>query len=199
MDFSDQNIMNSRTRLCVDCHGEYKGYLELRDLHFTAIHIREVYFAIEEYQRRHTLINSATSDYERYRVSLPDRSMMHYIGPGTPGWGFWLDMDANCGGHMGSIADFLHIALIPDYDFSKSGGYYELNSKLQELRTDFIQDKNRVIPNDQELTRWMKKYFSDHEDHSYVKAIDFCKVFTNPRTTYVGNHVFKTKYSVIVR
>lgn len=85
--FSDQNIMNSRTRLCVDCHGEYKGCLELKDLHFTAIHIHEVYFAIEEYQRRHTIINSAMSDYERYLISLPDRSMVHYIGPGTPGWG----------------------------------------------------------------------------------------------------------------
>ena len=200
--FSDQNITNSRTRLCVDCHGEYKEYLELKDLHFTAIHIRGVYFAIEEYQRRHTPINSAKPDYERYRISLPDRSMMHYIGPGTPGWGFWLDMDANYGGHIGTIAEFLHIALIPDYDLSNSGqGYYDsiyMSSKLQELRTDFIQDKNRVIPNDQELTRWMKKYFSDHEDHSYNKAIDFCKVFTNPRTTHVGNHVLKTKYSVIV-
>ena len=144
------------------------------------------------------LINSSTSDYERYRISLPDRSMMHYIGPGTPGWGFWLDIDANCGGHMCSIADFLHIALIPDYDLSKSGGYYELSSKLQELRTDFIQDKNRKVPNDQELTRWMKKYFSDHEDHSYIKVIDFCKVFTNPRTTHQGDYDFETKYSVIV-
>ena len=199
--FSDQNITNSRTRLCVDCHGEYNGYLELKDLHFTAIHIREVFFAIEEYQRRHTPINSGMSDYERYHISLPDRSMVHFIGPGTPGWGFWLDMDANCGGHMGSIADFLHIALIPDYDLSKSGGYYDpiqLSSILQELRTDFIQDKNRKVPNDQELTKWMKKYFSDHKDHSYIKAIDLCKVFMNPRITHRGDYDRKTKYSVIV-
>jgi hypothetical protein len=197
--FSDQNITNSRTRLCVDCHGEYKGYLELKDIHYMAIHIRVVYFAIEEYQRQHTPINSTKSDYERYHISLPDRTMIHYIGPGKPGWGAWLDESAQYSFHMDSIAEYLIIALVPDNDLSRLGVSHEfVSSILQELRADFIQDKNRRLPNDQELTRWMKKNFSDHEDHSWIKAIDSCKVFTNPRTTHVGNHVFKTKYSVIV-
>jgi hypothetical protein len=197
--FSDRNIMNSRTRLCVDCHGEYKEYLDLKDIHYMAIHIRVVYFAIEEYQRRHAPINSAKSDYERYRISLPDRTMIHFIGPGKPGWGAWLDESAQYSYHMGSIAEYLIIALITDYDLSKLGVSHEfLSSTLHELRADFIQDKNRRVPNDQELTRWMKKYFSDHEDHSYIKAIDSCKVFANPKTTQRGDYVFKTKYSVIV-
>ena len=181
-----------------DCHSEYKEYLELKDPHYTAIHIRGVYFAIEEYQR-HVPINSAKSDYERYRIYLPDRTMVHWIGPGTPSWGVWCDESAAYSFHIDSITEFLIIALIPDYDLSKLGLNYEaFSSELQELRTDFIQDKNRVIPNDQELTRWMKKYFSDHEDYSYIKAIDFCKVFTNPKTTHRGDYVFKTKYSVII-
>jgi hypothetical protein len=197
--FSDQNITNSRTRLCVDCHGEYKGYLELKDIHYMAIHIRVVYFAIEEYQRRHTPINSAKSDYERYLIFLPDRTMVHWIGPGTPSWGVWCDISAQYSFHVDSIAQFLIIALIPDYDLSKLGlSYASVSSMLQELRADFIQDKNRKVPNDQELTRWMKKNFSDHEDHSYIKAIDSCKIFTNPQATQIGDHDFKSKYSVIV-
>jgi len=69
---------------------------------------------------------------------------------------------------------------------------------LQELRTEFIQDKNRIIPNDQELSDWMKTHFSRHDDDDWEKAIEHCKVFTNPRTSSYKDHVFKTKYSVFV-
>ena len=199
--FSDQNILNSRTRICVDCFEEYKEPFELKDIHFIAIRIRTVYFAVMEYQRRHTPIDSAKSECERYRISLPDRSMVALIGPGEPGWGFWLDADANRGGETLRFADFLNIALIHDYDTSKTLlGHDYANSVLQELRADFIQDRNRLVPNDQELTRWMKKYYGDPDDYSWIKAIEFCKVLANPRTrtSCAGDHVFKTKYSVFV-
>ena len=195
--FSDQNILNSRTRICVDCFEEYKEPFELKDIHFIAIRIRTVYFAIMEYQRRHTPIDSAKSDIERYRISLPDRSMVALIGPGEPGWGFWLDADANRGGETDRFADFLNIALIPDYDTSMLTHDFA-NLILQELRADFIQDKNRLVPNDQELTRWIKKYYGNPDDDSWIKAIEFCKVFTNPKTIHAGDYVIKTNYSVFV-
>ena len=57
----------------------------------------------------------------------------------------------------------LTIALIP--------GYKPMDALSQEFQANFIQDKDRVIPNDQELTRWMKKRFS----------IQFCKILVNPK------------------
>jgi hypothetical protein len=197
--FSDQNIMNSKTRICVDCYIEYKKDVEVEDIHFIAIRIRTVYFAVEEYQRRHTSIDSAKSDIERYRISLPNRSMVALIGPGVPGWGFWLDVDAERGAEEQTIADFLSIALNPDYDTSNSNMKQDYADSIsQELRADFIQDKNRTVPNDNELTRWMKKYYGDPDDDSWIKAIEFCKVFTNPKTIHAGDYVIKTKYSVFV-
>lgn len=191
--FSDQNIMNSKTRICVDCYGEYKKDVEVKDILFIYIRIRTVYFAVEEYQRRHTPISSAMSDYERYIISLPDRSMVRWIDPGVPGWGFWLDAAAQRSFEEDTFADFLRIALIPDCDTSNCMNM----NVLQELRADFIQDKNRVIPNDQELTRWLKKYYGDPNEDSWIKAIESCKVFTNPQT-FQGSDTIKTKYSVII-
>jgi hypothetical protein len=185
--------------MCVDCYGEYKKDVEVEDIHFIAIRIRTVYFAVEEYQRRHTPIDSAKSDYERYLISLPDRSMVALIDPGEPGWGWWIDADADRGAEEQTIADFLKIALIPDYDTSNSNTNHDYaNSISQELRADFIQDKNRAVPNDQELTRWLKKYYGNPDDGSWIKAIEFCKVFTNPKTFHAGDYVIKTKYSVFV-
>lgn len=54
----------------------------------------------------------------------------------------------------------LEMALIPDYDISAitwRDNY--ANKLLQELRTDYIADENRIIPNDRELTSWMKKHY----------------------------------------
>jgi hypothetical protein len=82
---------------------------------------------------------------------LPDRSMMHWVGFGIT-YGRWVDEDVNWSVHMESIEVFLRIALIPDYDPSYEIEHEFASSILQELRADFIQDKNRVVPNDQELT-----------------------------------------------
>jgi hypothetical protein len=74
------------------------------------------------------------------------------------------------------------LALDPSYESS----FYP---KSQEMRADLIQDKDRTIPNDQELTRWMQKY----------ERIQFCKIFRNPKifgkTIYNNKH---TEYTVIV-
>ena len=80
---------------------------------------------------------------------------------------------------------------------------------LQELRTDFIQDKDRIIPNDQELTQWMKKmndmydkYGSDMRGDWF--KIQFCKIFENPKALEHpkrrddGKMIHNTKYTVVV-
>lgn len=75
---------------------------------------------------------------------------------------------------------------------------------LQEFRTNFIQDKNRLIPNDQELTRWMMK-----KVNGYDKKIQYCKIFLNPKKHEVPIFdqtpkeilpfpVTYTKYTVVV-
>jgi hypothetical protein len=154
--FTEQNIMSSKTRQCPDCHGEYKfpGFGNWRR------RIDRVFFAVEEYQRLHTPINSAKSDYERYLISLPDRSKVN--------WKYFLedddDDDFSWVNEEESMREHLKIALDPSYE---SSNY----PKLHEMRADLIQDKDRMIPNDQELTRWMQKY----------ERIQFCKIFRNPK------------------
>lgn len=77
--FSEQNIMSSKIRICSQYYGEYKWHERWWDGHFVSNRIRQVYFAIEEYQRRHTPIESTMSDYEKYVISLPDRSNIHWV------------------------------------------------------------------------------------------------------------------------
>jgi hypothetical protein len=192
--FSDQNITNSITRICDNCHKQYEWCPQWYDPHFLSAHIREVYFAVEEYQRRHTPISSTMSDYEKYLISLPDRSNVHYVGPSNAAYGIHLDLDVDYCSNMHEVGDYLGIALVPNYKISPVR-QEAMSAALKELREDFIQDKNRTIPNDQELTRWMKKFFDGGTEEL---GIEFCKVFTNPRSYHVGDTVFKTKYSVIV-
>jgi hypothetical protein len=94
---------------------------------------------------------------------------------------------------MWDMTDHLEIALIPDCDKQIS----DYKTLSQELRTDFIQDKGRIIPNDQELTNWMKRHFNDN-DADYWYNIVYCKVFTNPKIRRRGETVYETKYTVIV-
>jgi hypothetical protein len=190
--FSEHNILNSKIRICTECHGEYEWPGGWRDPHFVTNRIRQVYFAVEEYQRRHTPIETAMSDYEKYFISLPDRSHIHWVA-GPAGYGHFVDMEVNYTQFMISVQEFLTTALIPDSDKSIPG--YDTLS--QELKADFIQDKDRIIPNDQELTSWMKKHFNNHDDDSWY-TIEFCKVFTNPRIFHGSERVYRTKYTVIV-
>ena len=143
--FTEQNILSSKRRECADCHGEYKfpgfGNVGLR--------IDRVFFAVKEYQRLHTPINSAKSDYEGYIISLPDRSKVNWEN-------FLGDViydDFSWAQQEDSMRDHLKIALDPNYESS-----FPSFPKSQEMRADLIQDKDRTIPNDQELTRWMQKY-----------------------------------------
>ena len=188
--FSKQNIMSSKIRICSQCYGEYKWHERWWDGHFVSNRIRRVYFAIEEYQRRHTPIESTMSDYEKYVISLPDRSHIHWVA-GPASYGHFINMEFKYSEFMWYIRDHLKIALIPDSGKSIRG--YDTLS--QELKSDFNQDKERIIPNDQELTNWMKKHF--HNDDSWNK-IEFCKVFTNPKIIQESEKVWKTKYTVIV-
>ena len=152
--FSKQNIMSSKIRICSQCYGEYKWPARWEDRHFVSNRIRRVYFAVEEYQRRHTPIESAMSDYEKYVISLPDRSHIHWVA-GPASYGRFVDMEFKYSEFMWYIRDHLKIALIPDCDKSIRG--YDTLS--QELKSDFIQDKERIIPNDQELTKLDEETF----------------------------------------
>ena len=58
--FSEQNIMSSKTRICNDCQKEYKWRV-WRGFETSTMRIHKVCFAIEEYQRCHTPINTAKS------------------------------------------------------------------------------------------------------------------------------------------
>ena len=75
--------------------------------------------------------------------------------------------------YITDIIECLTIALILDYN---PGTPYYTNLS-QGLRTKFIQVKNRVIPDDQELTRWMNY----NRDHCEWYTIQFCKIFVNPK------------------
>lgn len=163
--------MSSKIRVCGDCFGECTrphGLNVLLRAGHTLYRIRVVHFAVKEYQRRHTPIKSSMSDYEKYIISLPDRTKIHWepfgeVSDDNYDWVYFED----------GMQEYLSIALIPDYK-SKS---YDTGSLSQEFRTDFIQDKNRLIPNDQELTSWMTKKMSGYDD----KKIQYCKIFSNPK------------------
>ena len=67
-----------------------------------------------------------------------------------------------------------------------------MNSISQVLRADFIADENRIIPNDRELTDFMKKEFGvNYYVGGWIstKAVSFCKVFINPKTRKDANWV----------
>ena len=150
--FSEQNIMNSKIRVCSRCFEKCTPPRFGQTLY--RIHL--VRFAIDEYQRRHTPIEPSISNYEKYIISLPDRTNVHWDPYGE------VDED-NFGTDI--FEEYLTVALIP--------GYKPMDALSQEFRANFIQDKDRVIPNDQELTIWMKKCISER--------IQFCKIFVNPK------------------
>lgn len=75
--FSEQNIMSSKKRVCTQCFGEY-----IRPNRWnpraSSFRIRRVCFAVQEYQRLHTPIEPGMSEYEKYKISLPDRATAHW-------------------------------------------------------------------------------------------------------------------------
>ena len=155
--FSEQNIMSSKIRVCSRC---FETCTRPR-FGQTLFRIRLVNFAIEEYQRRHTPIEPSMSDYEKCIISLPDRTNVRWDPNGEVDW-----KGKNGWDNSGDIMmEYLTIALIP--------GYKPMDALSQEFQANFIQDKDRAIPNDQELTRWMKKCISER--------IQLCKIFVNPK------------------
>ena len=78
------------------------------------------------------------------------------------------------GSFEGELSEYLTVALIPGY----KPGYGAIDELFQEFRANFIQDRDRVIPNDQELTRWMKKC---NERYAGWFRIQFCKILVNPK------------------
>jgi hypothetical protein len=111
------------------------------------------------------------SEYEKYFISLPDRSNARSISSGTHKRFDDNETDAGMqiNAEWGAFVNHLEMALIPDYDISVLGWRNDYANKLlQELRMDFIADGNRIIPNDRELTYWMKKHYGVN---SYVSDV----------------------------
>jgi hypothetical protein len=133
------------------------------------------------------------SDYEKYIISLPERATLswrHFGDDISDDWCYFED----------DMTGNLTIALDPDYQPDDP-------SQKQNFRTNFIQDKNRLIPNDQELTRWMKKQINDdydcHECYKDWYRIQFCKIFVNPKIQKYpicrnDKKVYNTRYTVVV-
>ena len=191
--FSEQNIMRSKTRICGDCQQKH-NWGRCRRFEMPN-NLQRMCFAVKEYQRLHTPISTAKSTYERYILSLPDRT--------NASWQHFGEVDLNSNGELhdldGDIREYLTVALIPDYK--------PTDALSEEFRANFIQDKNRMIPTDQELTRWMKKQINEHYDrndrYNDWFRIQFCKKFVNPKTQKhpiyrIGKDVFSTRYTVIV-
>jgi hypothetical protein len=181
--FSEQNIMSSKIRVCSQCFGECTrphGLNVLPRHGHTLYRIRVVQSAVLEYQRRHTPIKSSMSDYEKYIISLPDRTNIDW----DP-FGEVSDDNYDYVYFEDDMWENLKIALIPNYqsELRDSGAL------SQEFLTNFIQDKNRLIPNDQELTKWMMEKISSYDD----KKIQYCKIFSNPKKH--EDHCDETKYS----
>jgi hypothetical protein len=185
--FSEQNIMSSKMRVCNQCFGECThphGLNVLLRFGNILYRIRIVKFAVKEHQRRHTPIESSMSDYEKYIISLPDRTKIDWdpFGEVSDDNYDWVYFDE-------AMRENLKIALIPDYKSENESR--DTGALLQEFRTNFIQDKNRLIPNDQELTRWMMKKIN-----GYDKKIQYCKIFSNPKKHEIPflDQIDKIKY-----
>jgi hypothetical protein len=101
------------------------------------------------------------SDYEKYIISLPDRTNLSWDPFGE------VDEDYLWSSHDDAIDECLTVALIP--------GCTKKEALSKEFRENFIQDKSRLIPNDQELTAWVREKIS-----GYDEKIQYCKIFVNP-------------------
>jgi hypothetical protein len=192
--FSEQNIMRSKTRVCGDCQQKYK-WGRWRGVDIPTVNVQRICSAVKEYQRLHTPISTAKSDYERYILCCPDRTNVS--------WQHFGEVDLNANFEWAyfeeEMIEYLTIALIPDYRPE--------DPESQDFRANFIQDKNRVIPNDQELTKWMIKCINDRYDRNrYYNdwfRIQFCKIFVNPKlqtypTCRDDKKIYNTRYTVVV-
>jgi hypothetical protein len=65
---------------------------------------------------------------------------------------------------------------------------------LQKIKAEFIHDKDRIIPTEQELSACLKKYCND-EDFCNIES---CKIFINPGTYHSEDRVYERRHSVFV-
>ena len=194
--FSEDNMISSKMRICTDCYGEYEWPNWWKKGFESIFRIRLVYFAVEEYQRRHTPIDSSMTEYDKYLISLPDRSNVHFVGFGPITYGSWTDeaLEHDVAGYL--VRDIIKLVLISDREPSDLASLSTLDTKalLQEIRAEFIHDKDRIIPTEQELSACLKKHCNDNTWFN----IKSCKIFSNPREFHFENGVDKTRYSVFV-
>jgi len=111
--FSEQNIMSSKTRMCVDCKQKYK-WRAWRNYDMSMAKMQRVCFAVEEYQRQHTPIKSTMSDFEKYIISLPDRSKVHWVHCPFDPCGLYADLQRDNRQFTSLFTECLEIALNPE-------------------------------------------------------------------------------------
>ena len=88
-----------------------------------------------------------------------------------------------------SIEDDLHLAFAGD-----DANFYlqSRQQELEDLRNNFIKDKTRRYPNNEELTAWMKR----HSVNGFLE-ISRCKIFDMHGLNYALDDVIRT-FIVIV-
>jgi hypothetical protein len=189
--FSQQNLMSSKMRVCTRCFNVFI-HPHRWNPEASWCRVRKVFFAVKEYERRQTPIKPGMSNYEKYIISLPERATLSWRHFGDEIGDDWCYFECDMKGN-------LTIALDPDYQ--------PADLSWKDFRANFFQDKNRLIPNDQELTRWMKKqindYYDRHECYKDWNRVQFCKIFVNPKTLIYpirrnDKKVYNTRYTVVV-
>lgn len=93
----------------------------------------------------------------------------------------------------------LPIALISNSDMSEIHVISNPDERIRNLYVNFIQERNRRLPNNQELTLRMQKNISDDP----LFKIQYSKIFENPKegrllVSKPDQIRFTTKYTVII-
>jgi len=134
----------------------------------------------------HLLPDSINPHIERYISLLPDQAKIwEQYGYYDLGRHDQEDVDDT----FASIEQDLHLA------FAEDDANYYLRSRQQELedlRNNFIKDKTRRYPNNEELTAWMKRHSVDG-----FLEISRCKIFDMRGLNYALNNVIR-RFIVIV-
>lgn len=172
------STLQQKERICQQCYDKKRVSDEtMRKMQMSfneteALQYKD--FLEEEKKRRSTPITSQMTDLERYVISLPDRSYMlekelgydysnHHHGEMLDEYWFGFDAD------MESIftSEDPQVVSKRTFVYGESG----VIRTRQQIR-NFIKDKDRVFPNEQEITTYLQQH---HNDFGF--EIQYCKIF----------------------
>jgi hypothetical protein len=128
----------------------------------------------------HLVPDSFNAELAHYMSTLPD--LRHYPPPDY----FGLDDDFGY-----AIQERLNIAFAEENVTFDRNIIFERCSQelLDNLQNNFIKDKARRYPNDEELTRWLRHYYGDVVSH--------CKIFDMRGLDYICSDVIR-RFVIIV-